>query len=91
VPLLRKPFTTYQLSVVLERLVGSGGLGRSQIDRANGSLFHRAFHEKVNPRDISKTPSKSPKLLSLIGPCNANASNYPAFLRALGRASLTPL
>ena len=35
---------------------------------------------------VSKIQSKPPKLLSLIGPCSAKASNYPAFLRALGHS-----
>jgi hypothetical protein len=66
------------------------GLGRRQSDRANGPPIHNAFREKVTPRGYLKTPSKPPKLLSLIGPRNANASSYLAFLRALGRTFSDP-
>ena len=72
------------------RLACCHGFDHSQRDRANGSLFHRIFREKSHPRGISKTRSKPPKLLSLIGPCNAKASNHRAFFRALGHTSLTP-
>jgi hypothetical protein len=81
--------TDYRLRLLASNIYGTArrDLGLSQSERANGSAFHRAFREKVTPRGISKTPSKPPKLLSLIGPVqHAKASNYPAFLRALGRS-----